>query len=291
VSGTRLNALLLVLLLFGQLLLMAGSVRRADGSRVLRAWFADASAPVVSAAGSVGGAVHGAGGGVSGLWGAQRRSEQLELEVGRLRAELQGAREDVLENERLRRLLDMRRHLAPRSIGASVVTANLSGRTKLIVIDRGGRSGVRPDLPVVAWGGAVGRVLEVGPEHAVVRLLTDEQSGVAAVVQRSRAKGIVLGQGTEEVELAYVPRFSDVVLGDRIVTSGFDGVFPRGFGIGLVFDVRDVPDGSQRIRIVPEVDYDSLEEVLVLLEPVGGELLEAPERPELVPEPQAEEPA
>jgi len=277
VNGTRLNALLLVTLLFGQLLLMAGSVRRADGSRLLRDWLATATSPVVSAAGAVGGAVHGVGGGLSELWVAQRRNRDLEAELGRLRTELRSAREDVLENERLRRMLDMREQLAPRSIGASVVTANVAGRTKLLVVDRGSRSGVRPDLPVVAWGGAVGRVLEVGPDHAVVRLLTDEESGVAGVVQRSRAKGIVLGQGTDEMELAYVPRFSDVVHGDRVVTSGFDGVFPRGFGIGRVFEVRDVPDGSQRVRIAPEVDFDSLEEVLVLLEPVGGELLDDPE--------------
>ncbi len=278
-STSRWNAILLVVLLLAQLLLMSGSVQGQDGSTRLRGWLARVSAPVVRVAGAAGGVLRGAVGGSRQLFGVRARNRALESEVQRLRSELRDARESVEENGRLRRLLDMREQLAPESVGASVVTANHAGDANLIVIDRGSRDGVRIDLPVVAWGGVVGRVVSVDAGHAVVRLLDDPFSGVAAVVQRSRAKGVVVGRGGSLLEMLYVPRFSDVLHGDRVVTSGLDGIFPRGFGIGRVSEVDEVPDGSQRIQVQPEIDLDSVEEVLVLLEPPGGDLL-APAGPD-----------
>jgi len=275
-STARWNAILLVILLLSQLLLMSGSVQGDDGSTRLRGWFARVSGPVVQASGSAGGAFRGALGGSRQLFGVRTRNRELEGEVQRLRAELREAREAVEENARLRRLLDMREQLAPDSLGASVVTASHAGDTNLIVIDRGARDGVRVDLPVVAWGGAVGRVVSVDAGDAVVRLLDDPFSGVAAVVQRSRAQGVVVGRGGTVLDMLYVPRFSDVLHGDRVVTSGLDGIFPRGFGIGRVSAVHEVPDGSQRIQVEPEVDLRSLEEVLVLLAPPRAGLLDPP---------------
>ncbi len=122
-------------------------------------------------------------------------------------------------------------------------------------------------LTMIAWGGAVGRVLAVGPGHAKIRLLTDANSGVAGIVQRSRVPGIVEGYGATTLNLLYVPRFSDVVHGDRVVTSGQDGIFPRGFGIGRVGSIDESPDGTQTIQLEPELDFATLEEVLILLEP------------------------
>ena len=278
-SATRTNALLLVTLLFGQLLLISGSVQHAGVSTVLRNWISRITGPVVSGAGSVGGAVSGTVGGTADLMGSHRRNRELEREVGQLRDELRLARQAASENARLRRLLQMRENLAPRSIGASVVTSHLTGQEMLVVLDRGERQGVRIDLPVVAWGGAVGRVVEVDATHALVRLLTDPNSGVAGIVQGSDAQGMVVGQGTDMLELLYIPRFSGVIHGDRVVTSGLDGIFPRGFGLGEVVEIQEMPDGSQTIRLRPELDFRAIAEVLILLEPAGGELL-APSGPE-----------
>ena len=183
-----------------------------------------------------------------------------------------------MENVRLRRLLGMSENLAPGAVGASVVHAVVTDQMKMIVIDRGESHGVRTDLPVVTWGGAVGRVVAVNENHSKVRLLSDPSSGVGGVVQRSRANGLVVGRKGRQVTLrmGYVPRFADLVLGDRVVTSGLDGVFPRGFGIGEVVAVREKPDGTRSVELRAEVDYRSLEEVLVLLEPIGRELLAPP---------------
>lgn len=272
-STTRTNAILLVVLLFGQLMLMSGSVRGAEGSTVLRRWLSRVTSPVVSVAGAIGGGIAGLVTGADDLLAAHGRNRELERELERLRAELRITREAAHENAGLRQLLEMREQLVPRSIGASVVTSNLSGSSKMIVVDRGRKDGVRLDMPVVAWGGAVGRVVELGEGHALVRLLTDARSGVAGSVTSSRAQGMVVGQGADVLEMLYVPRFSGVLHGDRVVTSGLDGIFPRGFGIGKVMDIEERPDGSQIVRLDPEVDCGSLSEVLILLEPVGGELL------------------
>lgn len=272
-SNIRQNVLLLVALLFVQLLLMSGSVEGSDGSTLLESWSVRLSSPVVGAARAIGGGIGGMASGVKDLIGAHSRNAALEAEVAELRAELRRSRESSLENVRLRRLLGMREELGATSIGATVVTSKMSGDAEMIVVSRGSGDGVRPDMPVVAWGGAVGRVVAVAAGHSKVRLLTDPNSGVGALLQRNRDHGVVVGRGDDKLDLLYVPGFSDVGRGDRVVTSGLDGVFPRGFGIGKVGIIEPQTDGGLKISIEPEVDYASLEEVLILLEPPSGGLL------------------
>jgi rod shape-determining protein MreC len=274
-STGRQNVVILVALLATNLLLMAGGVRGNEGATAVESAVSRVSAPVVAIAELVGGGLGGVVRGAEDLLTARDRTAELERELRRLRAEAVQLREAERENGRLRRLLGMREWLAPRSIAASVVTAKLDGGTHLLIVDRGERQGVRAELAVVAWGGAVGRVLSTDASRAKVRLLTDIDSGVAGVVQRSRVHGIVEGRaGSPPLELRYVPRYSDVTHGDRVVTSGLDGIFPRGFGIGRVSSVVDAPDGAQVLHLEPEVDYASLEEVLIVLEPVPGPLLD-----------------
>lgn len=276
-STTRQNAIILVALLFVQLVLMSGGLSTAEGATLLESWMLRLSAPLVAAARMVGGGFSALGGGAGNLIHAHSRNAALQAEVQTLRSEAQRMREAALENARLRRLLGMREDLVPRSVAASVVTAALTGQTKMIVVDRGSADGVSTDLPVVSWGGAVGRVVSVGAGHAKVQLLTDPNSGVGAIVQRSRAQGIVVGHGSRRLDLLYVPRFSDVAHGDRVVTSGLDGIFPRGMGIGEVVRIEQDPDGSLTVGLKPELEYATLEEVLILLEPPEGGLLSGTE--------------
>ena len=273
----RTNLVLLAALLFGQLLLMSGSARSDAGTSMLENALARVSRPVA-------GATRALSGGVAGFFGFWRdvrtaRDENIRLkaELGRTRVDLERFREQSLENQRLRRLLGMREDLAPRSVAASVVTTQLTSQARMAVLDRGTESGIRADLSVVAWGGAVGRVITADSRFAKVRLLTDPNSGVAGLVQRSRAAGMVLGRGDGSLEMVYVPKYADVVVGDRVVTSGLDGVFPRGFGVGRVTLVADLAGATKSIRLEPEVDFRSLEEVLALLEPVAGAVLAPPE--------------
>lgn len=275
-STPRQNAVILILLLALQLFLMSGAAKRHGGAAVVEGFVMRISAPGVDLAQAVAGGLRGGVAGARDLLAAHVRNAALETEVQQLRSELVRYREEGPENRRLRRLLGMREQLAPRSIAASIVTANLNGNTRMLVVDRGTRDGVRVDLPAVAWGGAVGRVIAAGAHQAKIRLLTDASSGVAGVVQRSRAQGMVLGGAEAALDLVYVPRYSDVMHGDRVVTSGLDGIFPRGFGIGRVSSITEEPDGAQTIHLEPELRYASLEEVLILLEPGAGDVEPGP---------------
>ncbi|MCH7780295.1 MAG: rod shape-determining protein MreC [Acidobacteria bacterium] len=127
-----------------------------------------------------------------------------------------------------------------------------------------------PEAESGSEGAAGSGVVEVGTSHAKVRLLTDPNSGIAGVVQRSRAQGMVQGSGADTLRFMSVSRLEDVVHGDRTVASGTVGIFPRGFGIGRVSSIEEKPNGSREIELVPEIDYRAVEEVLVLLEPEGG---------------------
>jgi rod shape-determining protein MreC len=276
-SRSRIDALLLVALLFGQLLIMSASARNTEGASYLERGVTQASGPLIGVTRAVGGRVHGVLGWFREMRTARAENVRLREEVVRLRGEVDRTKEQANENRRLRRLLGMREDLVPRSIGASVITTTLTRQTRMILLDRGEESGVRSDQAVVAWGGAVGRVVFAGKRFSKVRLLTDPNSGVAGIVQRSRAAGMVVGRGEGGLEMAYVPKYADVVAGDRVITSGLDGVFPKGFGIGTVSLVADTAGVSKTIRLSAELDFSALEEVLILLEPSGSALLNAPE--------------
>lgn len=269
-ASPRRNGILLVALLSTQLLMMSSSVKSRSGASLLEIWIVGLTSPAVTSSRWVGDTARNSWNWSVGLLEARTRSAELDVEVNRLRTELMQQREAVLENTRLRALLDMRRDGVQGSVGASIVTANFTGADRLIVIDRGTQAGIAVDMPVVAHGGAVGKVIAAYPNRAKVRLIVDPNSGVAGVIQRSRAPGIVFGTGGERLDLHYIARFSDVVSGDRVVTSAADGIFPRGFGIGRVLSVTENSDGTQTIELDPEVNYSRLEEVLVLLESSGG---------------------
>jgi rod shape-determining protein MreC len=264
---------------FAQLLLMAASARESVVAGALASAAGRATAPPVFVERSLSGTVLAVLHFFRDLGVEETSNVALRREVTRLSGDLARSKELAQENARLRRLLEMREDLVPKSIGASVVTARLSGQSRVIVVDRGAADGVRPDMAVVAWGGAVGRVVSVDKDFARVRLLTDPNSGASGVVARSRAEGMVVGRGGEPLEMVYVPKYADVVPGDRVITSGLDGVFPRGFGVGRVTLVGEPVGASKSIRLEPEVDERGIEEVLILLEPSGARLL-APDEPE-----------
>ena len=282
VSPARANALLLGVMTFGQLLLMAASVRGSAAASPAVAVVGAVSHPAVSAERSAAGIVQDVVHFFRDIHADDLDSAKLRLEATRLSGELSRAQSLSDENARLRKLLGMHEELIPKSIGASVVTARLGSQSRVLLVDRGSNQGVRPDMAVVAWGGAVGRVVGVEREFSRVRLLSDPNSGAAGVIARSRAEGMIVGRGADPPEMIYVPQYADVVVGDRIVTSGLDGVFPRGFGLGRVTVIGEPVGASKSIRLEPEIADRSIEDVLILLEPSGTQLL-APDAPEAHP--------
>lgn len=195
-----------------------------------------------------------------------RRNDQLQEENRSLRAALSNLEEVSLENRRLRRLLEFRDEQAVTAVPARIIAEDASSWFRTVVIDKGSEDGVLEGLPVVAAEGVVGRVVRSGPGQARVLLITDASSALAGLVQHNRARGVCRGQG-ETLAFDFVLRQEEIKIGDRVVTSGMGGVFPKGLVIGLVSSLSR-PEFSlfQSIEVTPVVDFSHLEEVLVLLQ-------------------------
>jgi rod shape-determining protein MreC len=148
-----------------------------------------------------------------------------------------------------------------------VIGRNSNSWTEIIYINRGTRDKVVKGLPVVTHEGLVGQVIYAAPTLSQVMSLTDFRSGVDALVQRSRASGVVTGRGRHLAELKFLAAGADVQPGDRLISSGMGGVYPKGLIIGEVKEFQRNGRRSQQVEIQPNVDFSHLEEVLVLLKP------------------------
>jgi rod shape-determining protein MreC len=221
-------------------------------------------APFQRATSAVGGAVGGVWSGFTGLLRARSENDYLRARAQRLEQELDRLSEVSLENARLRRLLEFRQTLAGDVLTARVIGRDATGLARTLLIDRGLAQGVEKGAAVLAPEGVVGHVFLAGNTSARVLLVVDHNSGVDAVVQRTRAPGIVQGTVGAGCVLKYVKRTEDVQKGDAIVTSGVDGIFPKGLPIGEVTEVDKRGKGLfQSAEVTPRVDFDALEEVLV----------------------------
>jgi len=118
--------------------------------------------------------------------------------------------------------------------------------------------------PVVSSRGLVGRVVVESGRYAKVQLVTDRSASVGVMIERSRRQGLVRGAGGGELELDFVPLQSEVLIGDRVVTAGIDGVFPRGIPVGTITEVEPGSELFHKIRLVPAVDFGHLDQVYLL---------------------------
>jgi rod shape-determining protein MreC len=202
------------------------------------------------------------------LRGAHGRALDLSRRVEALELERQQLLASRAEAERLERLLSFAQASAERRyVGARVIGIRLGtvGR-QVLTVDRGSNDGVAPMMPVVVAEGVVGRVHAVAGSSADVLVLTDLNSSIAVRVDRTRARANVRGLGKPDLcRLDYALRTEDVIEGDPLVTSGTDGVFPRGLPVGKVTGLERRAHGLfQDARVVPAVDVTRLEEVLVI---------------------------
>jgi len=260
----RRTAFLLVAVVASLFVLMAIQVRQGKGTApdglLLRA-----ASPFLRAFSSV-------SDGVGGLWndyvnlrGTRRRNTELQEEVTRLQMDLQKLQEAGLQNDRLRSLLDLKDGMGVPSRAASVIGNNSRGISRTLLLDRGSNDGIAPNMPVVSAQGVVGRVWTVTPMVSKIQLITDVDAGTAVLVQRTRVQGILVGRGSELCALEYVSMHDEVAKGDLLVTSGLDGIYPRGLPVGRVETVEPGRGILRSITVEPRVQFNRLEEVLVLL--------------------------
>lgn len=212
--------------------------------------------------------------GIHNLWSGYIGLRHLKVENDALKRELSSAQVAVQEQRALadrtrglELLLELREHLELKTVAAEIIGAAAAPDFRTLTIDRGTRDGVRADMSVIAPAGVVGRLVVPSLRSAKVQLLIDRNAAAGAIIERTRAQGVVVGSGDDRLRLDYVSEVFDVVAGDVVMTSGIDGIYPKGFIIGRIESVERVGGSYKRILIKPAVDFSALEEVLVVLTP------------------------
>ena len=197
-----------------------------------------------------------------------KENDNLKKEINHAIDKNNKYREIEISNLRLRDLLNFRKTMTNQVIVAEVIGQDPSPWFKTIIIDKGKSDGVEKGLPVVATEGIAGQVIDITYNYSKVLLIIDHNSAVDALVQRTRDRGLIKGQSGGRCLFKYVLRRHDIKVGDTVVSSGLDGVFPKGLRIGDVSEIIKCNSGMfQEVTVTPYIDFEKLEEVLVVLDP------------------------
>jgi rod shape-determining protein MreC len=200
-----------------------------------------------------------------------RDNQTMKAENEQLRQQTLQVNEVLAENARLKAILDYKKSATQYDfVVAAVIARDPGSWTSTVMINRGSSDGIDKDMPVVTPRGLVGNVVQTFPHSAKVLLLTDGKSAVGSLVQRpeSRVAGIVEGAGAPPLapRMVNLARDADVIKGDKIITSGLGGIYPKGFVIGEVTEVVNEEGGLLKYAVLkPAADFDRLEEVQVLV--------------------------
>jgi len=216
----------------------------------------------------------GAVSGVRGVWRGYIGLRHLKEENDALKRDLAVAQIAAQEQRALasrarglEKLLELRDRTSLQTTAAEIIGTAPTADFRTVTIDKGTRDGLRPDMAVIAPAGVVGRIVVPSARSAKVQLLVDRNAAAGAIVERSRAQGVVVGAGGDRLEMEYVSEVYDLVVGDVVVTSGIDGIYPKGFVIGRIESLERSGGAYKRIVIRPAVDFNGLEEVLVVVTP------------------------
>jgi rod shape-determining protein MreC len=210
-------------------------------------------------------------GGYAGLRHVKVENEELKRQLAVAQVDVQQQRALANRSRALEKLLDLRDRTNLPTIAAEIIAAGATPDFRTLTIDKGTNDGLRKDMAVISPAGVVGRIVVPSARAAKVQLLIDRNAGAGALIERSRAQGVVVGGGDDEhLLMEYVSEVSDIVVGDVVVTSGIDGIFPKGFVIGRVDAVEKSGGAYKRIVVKPAANASSLEEVLVIVTPAAA---------------------
>ena len=261
----------LVALLLMNLVIMAVDARDSvTRQRMLRVWVQALASPAQKVSSGATGASTSLVKQIVNFRSTANENEQLKQQLAQARLDLQNAKQAAAENERLRALLNLKEQTGYDQIVARVIARDSSVWFNTITIDQGSSSGIALNMPVVTGSGIVGRVIALSPWTAQVMMVTDEKAAAGAIVGQlggSGALGSVRGLGDSGlIEMRYVSGLETVEVGDYILTTGQDGIYPPGLNIGEVAQVkRGTATQAHQILIKPGAKLDQLEEVAVLL--------------------------
>ena len=210
-------------------------------------------------------------GGVRNFWSGyvalrqvHAENDALKHELQTLQVRLQQEHAEAQRTDNLRQLLELRERANLETTAADVIAAAASPEFRTVTIDKGTNEGLAADMAVISPAGVVGRVILPASRASKVQLLIDRNAAAGALIERTRVQGVVEGFGDGSLRMEYVPGSSDVKPGDLVVTSGIDGIYPKGFVIGTIEQVGAGSGGYHHITVRPAVDFTRLEEVLVV---------------------------
>ncbi len=208
-----------------------------------------------------------------GLWngyvslrGAHEEKVELQEQIARLQLQLQTQDALVQQAQSLERLLELDRTVDLMTLSARVIGVDATPWFRTVTVDRGRRDGVEAELAVIAPGGVVGRVVGTPWMRAArVQLIIDRNAAAGALIERTRVPGVVVGSGDgASLRMQYVSNLEDVQVGDAVVTSGSDGIYPHGLAVGRVTSVRRGPSLYKSIVVEPALEFDRMEHVLIV---------------------------
>jgi rod shape-determining protein MreC len=218
---------------------------------------------------------------VIGLWQeyvalrhVREENRQLRRDLDVLQRQNSDLRESAVAAQRLGSLLEFKEQFVPHTVAARVVGRDSTNWYSSVILNKGDRDGIRPEMGVMTSAGIVGRVVKTGPFSSIVLLVTDPHNAITGIIQRSRDEGIVEGTSQGRARIKYLPLLASIRVGDVVVTSGLTGGFPRGIVIGTVLTMqKEEGELFQSAEIAPQADLSKLEEVLIITVPRS---LEAP---------------
>ena len=268
------NLIVLVAVLFAQVLGLAVQVKRSatasEPTRLIRVWAVNAVTPFEQV-------LHWTQSSSTGLWhnylylrGVRAENRELKQEIQQMKLEEARMSQDAGQAHRLQALLGFKEQFISQTMAAQVIGGSGSEQSRSIFIDKGAREGIKPDMAVITKDGVVGKVLQVYGTNALERsvsqvlLIDDQTSGVGAILEKTRLQGILRGMPSGEVVLEKVMSDETVSPGEQVLTSGGDGIFPKGLPVGTVTRVTLGSDLFLNIRVRPAANLDRLEEVLVV---------------------------
>jgi rod shape-determining protein MreC len=267
IIGRYRNLTILIAVLFAQVLGLAVQIKRPSDTgpeRLIRIWTVSLITPVERALVSARDGVVNAWLNYVDLRGVREENRELREQLNRLQMEQAQLQHDAGEGRRLEALLEFKQRFPAETVAARVIGSSGSEHSNLLYIDRGAADGLTAGMAVITPQGIVGKVMQVFPSTAQVLEIRDASSGVGVVLEKSRLRAVLKGASGGQTQLRFVMNDEKVEVGERLVTTGGDRIFPRGMPAGSVTSVTPGDDVFLSIAVKPAVDFQRLEEVLVI---------------------------
>lgn len=266
------NVLVLVAVLLAQVIGLAVQVRRPGpnpqdkgGVRLIRSWVVGIVTPPERLLRWTGGGIRGIWYGYIDLIHVRQKDQQLQAQVNRLRLEEDSLAEDARQAVRLQKLLGFQEKYIYKTVAAQVIGTSGTETSHVLLIDKGSHDGILPDMPVITPDGIVGKTRDVFAHTSQVLEISDSTSGAGVMLVQTRIQGVLTGNGWGQPEIVNVSPDDRIKAGEQVITSGGDGIYPRGLAVGSVERVIPNPEGTLvNVLIRPAANLSELEEVLII---------------------------